>query len=218
MQRARELEATLPDATLQVRPGRDHVHGRGGRCFRASSFRLQHEVDTETVGLLYDVRLAEADQLVHCKLQDVGVREDSIAVKALVTASPGRSGKGGNVCKMWGTEAGCGFGQKCKFVHEELGDNNTRCWTCSSTPHRKAECPHRSQDGRQGCKGKPRRGSGQAPKESGPETERRSEGKEGAVVRKVENEDAVSNSEAALLSEAASLLRSAMKVCWVQRL
>ena len=248
MQRAKELEATLPDATLQVRAldviMSTVLEGDAQASFRVSSFRLQHEVDTrptqETVGLLYDVMLAEADQLVHCKPQEASVREDSVAVKALATASPGRSGRGGNVCKMWGTETGCRFGQKCKFVHEELGDKNVRCWTCSSTQHRKAECPHRSQDGgpkgkgqgkaKGGAKGKEAKGSPgegqgrQTPKESAPEAERRSEVKEGAAVRKVENQEAVSTNEAALLSEAASLLRSlrvqepAMKVCRVQRL
>ena len=46
-----------------------------------------------------------------------------------------------NLCKAWGTEQGCKYGKRCKFQHQELPDRASRCWLCSSTQHRKFECP-----------------------------------------------------------------------------
>ena len=45
-----------------------------------------------------------------------------------------------NFCR-WGTEHGCKYGKRCKFQHWELPDRASRCWLCSSTQHRKMECP-----------------------------------------------------------------------------
>ena len=43
-------------------------------------------------------------------------------------------------CRYWGTDAGCRQGKSCKFAHGQLPDSRDRCWNCSSTQHRKAEC------------------------------------------------------------------------------
>ena len=44
-------------------------------------------------------------------------------------------------CRSWGTEGGCRFGKACKYDHPVLVDQKDRCWVCSSTQHRKLECP-----------------------------------------------------------------------------
>ena len=47
-------------------------------------------------------------------------------------------------CKFWGSEHVCKQGEACKFEHVNLPDARDRCWTCSSTTHRKAECPYKA--------------------------------------------------------------------------
>ena len=50
-------------------------------------------------------------------------------------------------CKFWGSEHVCKQGEACKFEHVNLPDARDRCWTCSSTTHRKAECPYKANAG-----------------------------------------------------------------------
>ena len=47
-------------------------------------------------------------------------------------------------CKFWGTEQGCKQGKNCRYAHPPLADGRDRCWTCSATGHRKAECPYKA--------------------------------------------------------------------------
>ncbi len=52
-------------------------------------------------------------------------------------------GERNNLCRSWGTESGCRFGKQCRYEHPQLPDAASRCWWCSSTQHRKNECPHK---------------------------------------------------------------------------
>ena len=49
-------------------------------------------------------------------------------------------------CKFWGSDTGCRQGKRCSYLHDwaSLEDRNNRCFLCSSTAHRKADCPTRT--------------------------------------------------------------------------
>jgi hypothetical protein len=62
------------------------------------------------------------------------------SVKALVSQWEGKEGKA--QCKFWGTEQGCRRGERCTFAHEWGSlEKHSRCFACSSTAHRKKDCP-----------------------------------------------------------------------------
>ena len=45
-------------------------------------------------------------------------------------------------CRFWGTEEGCRRGEKCGFAHDwGTLERSSRCLLCSSTGHRKKDCP-----------------------------------------------------------------------------
>ena len=46
-------------------------------------------------------------------------------------------------CRFWGSESGCKHGRNCKFQHGALPDQSKRCFCCSSTEHRKQDCPYK---------------------------------------------------------------------------
>ena len=46
-------------------------------------------------------------------------------------------------CRFWGSESGCKHGRSCKFQHGVLADQAKRCFCCSSTEHRKQDCPYK---------------------------------------------------------------------------
>ena len=51
-----------------------------------------------------------------------------------------------SACKFWGSDTGCRQGKRCSYLHDwaSLEDRNNRCFLCSSTAHRKADCPTRA--------------------------------------------------------------------------
>ena len=120
--RAGELQATLPDPTLQVRAldtiMKELLEKDSQASFRVSSFRMQHQVDVcpsaTCVSQLFEVLLAEADQMLYGKTSEGSDKAEKAAVKALAVDS---KEKGLGVCRSWGTDAGCRFGQQCKFAH-----------------------------------------------------------------------------------------------------
>ena len=45
-------------------------------------------------------------------------------------------------CRFWGTDEGCRRGEKCGFAHAwGTLERSSRCLLCSSTGHRKRDCP-----------------------------------------------------------------------------
>ena len=146
--RAKELQVVLPDASLQVR-ALDRIMMQllaknGEASFRVSAFRMTYQIDVQpsetTVGYLYDMLMAEAEQLRLAGEQSGKEKEGAPTVMKLGTTQS----HGGETwkCRGWGTDSGCRFGAKCKFSHDELPDQKNRCFQCSSIHHRKAECPH----------------------------------------------------------------------------
>ena len=101
---------------------------------------------------LYDLLLAEADQMVYGKTGDVTDKEQKPSVKMLQqqplksTTQPSSTLK---VCSFWGTEKGCRLGRACRYLHDWSGveDKASRCWICSSTTHVRTECPARAAGG-----------------------------------------------------------------------
>ena len=149
--RARELDTKLPDATLQVK-ALDRIMADVLRMdpqanFRVQTFRLQNDVDTRPteaiIDHLYDMMLAEADGMLYNKAQTLVFKEEP-AIKAMHGSPEKPAGRG--VCHAWGTAAGCRYGKRCRFIHNELEDKAARCWTCSSTQHLKSACPYRQED------------------------------------------------------------------------
>ena len=142
--RAVELHATLPDPSILCRALAGIVSEVLGQApqasFRVNSFRLQSRLDVlptmDNVESYFQMLMAEMETL---SLAPEGTN-GTPAVKALQSVPPPAGG--GHRCKNWGTDTGCRYGRLCRFDHPPLSDAASRCWHCSSTLHRKHECPH----------------------------------------------------------------------------
>ena len=126
--RASELGLTLPDPLIMVK-ALDAImvdlwpqHPQAS--FRVSAFRMHQQIDVRptmaSLENLYDLLLAEADQMVYGKTGDVGEKEQKPSVKMLQqqpsrsTTQPSSTVK---VCSFWGTEKGCRLGRACRYLH-----------------------------------------------------------------------------------------------------
>ena len=154
-QRAKELKASVPDPVLQVRAlmtvMEDLLAKDSQASFRVSSHRMTNGIDNapteEDIQLFYDLLLAEAEQMV-TNYETFGstTTANNTTGKPTVKAmqgSPGNTKQRETPCHWWGTEGGCRHGKGCKFAHDwqAVQDKAGRCWICSSTTHRRAECP-----------------------------------------------------------------------------
>ena len=148
-QRAQEIGTSLPDGTLLIKSLEsakrylDQLDSQA--AFRLAQSRAELGVDARpeeiAVWQYSQVILAEAETL-HLS-NAVATSGGQVAkVKALQT-TPNPAGSATKVCKHWGTELGCRFGKQCRFEHPPLADQSSRRWLCSSSKHRKNECPHR---------------------------------------------------------------------------
>ena len=121
--RALELQALLPDPTLQVK-ALDTIVERilavdQQAQFRVSAFRLQHGIDVkptvENVGHLHDMLLAEADRMVYDRAsEEAKPPKVEPSGKAAMKALQGGAEKASpttSICKSWGKEGGCRFGK-----------------------------------------------------------------------------------------------------------
>ena len=171
--RVKELGATLPDPTLLVRAldviMRGVLNQNPQASFRVSSFRLAQQIDVSpderSVYNLHEMLLAEAEVMLYAKADNTaitGKHGETPMAKALISQAQPRqaSGSQGNVCKWWGTSGGCRKGKQCGFVHEQLADAALRCWVCSSTEHRKTDCPYRQDAVAKGTGGSDAQGEG----------------------------------------------------------
>ncbi len=153
--RARELGASLPDPTIQVRALEvimgGLLLGETQASFRVSSFRMAVQLDNnpnqEATLQFFDMLLSEAEQLQYGGVEgggkpDSGEAAPTPKVKSL---KPGErpAVASGQRCNHWGSEQGCRFTRNCRFEHPQLQDSANRCWLRSSSQHRKHECPYR---------------------------------------------------------------------------
>ena len=157
--RAGELGLTLPDPLIMVK-ALDSImvdlwNQHPQASFRVSAFRMHQQIDVrptmESLENLYDLLLAEADQMVYGKAGEVGEKDQKPSVKMLqqqAVRSPTQPSTV-KVCGFWGTEKGCKLGRACRYLHDWNGieDKASRCWLCSSTSHVRTECPTRGAGG-----------------------------------------------------------------------
>ena len=115
------------------------------------AIQLDNNPNQEVTLQFFDMLLSECEQLQYGLVgQGDGVEKPAGGAVPKVKAVKPMGGKGSppgssnNKCRHWGTEAGCKFAKQCRYEHPVLEDASSRCWLCSSTLHRKNECPHKS--------------------------------------------------------------------------
>ena len=168
-QRALELGAAIPDALLQVRALETIVSQAVARhpqsLFRISTFRMETGLDEQpndtSIAQFLELLTAEMDaaalgtsmpeaqqqpsnKVMLLEADGGGAQDPTAKVKAIKPLNGKGQGSGGGKCRHWGTEQGCRYTKQCRYDHPVLPDASSRCWLCSSTLHRKNECPYKS--------------------------------------------------------------------------
>ena len=153
-QRAIELGDSIPDALLQVRALEMIVslvtvkHPQS--LFRISTFRMEAGLDEKPT----DTSIAQFLELLTAEMDAIALGTTSVdtssapSAKALQLDMEGKGNKNvettSRPCRFWGTDSGCRHGKSCKFEHAALQDQAKRCFCCSSTEHRKQDCPYKN--------------------------------------------------------------------------
>ena len=152
--RTKEIDATVPDPIILLKalePAVQLVSQLDAQAtFRLAQSRAQLQVDARpeesSVWNYSECLLAELEslRLVHGTSATANNGTSSTttpAVKMLGTRSTTTP-----ACKFWGSDTGCRQGKRCSYLHDwaSLEDRNNRCFLCSSTAHRKADCPTRT--------------------------------------------------------------------------
>ncbi|CAE7222517.1 TY1B-PL [Symbiodinium sp. KB8] len=133
-------------------------------------------------------RELQAEEAILSETADKGGANQTVAKADEV---PGKGGKGGKEgkggskgaakadagkqsCRLWRTDDGCKYGKSCTFAHDALTPADKRCFNCSSTKHRKPDCPYpRAQaEGKGSQKGKSRDEAMKAQDKAASETEK----------------------------------------------
>ena len=191
--RARELQVIVPDPSLQLK-GLERLTPTlsDTAAFRVQTFRMQALLDQaptqQTVLQFSELLLAEAEEAILSETADKGGAKQTVAKADEV---PGKGGKGGKEgkggskgaakadagkqsCRLWRTDDGCKYGKSCTFAHDALTPADKRCFNCSSTKHRKPDCPYpRAQaEGKGSQKGKSRDEAMKAQDKAASETEK----------------------------------------------
>ena len=153
-QRAIELGASIPDALLQVRALEMIVSlvtvKQPQSLFRISTFRMEAGLDEKPT----DTSIAQFLELLTAEMDAIALGTTSVdtgsapSAKALQLDVEGKGNKNAETtsrpCRFWGTDSGCRHGKSCKFEHAALQDQAKRCFCCSSTEHRKQDCPYKN--------------------------------------------------------------------------
>ena len=190
LQRAKELNLMLPDATLLIK-GADSLMGQvltrsQQSVFRLNSFRNERKLDYmpnfESIVAFGQLILAEYELLQHSEPSEPrkpkinktvegdedtppkggkgkqpkgGTSSDPNGGKGAKGSSQQGTSQSGNKesakvpCKYWCvTDMGCTRAARCPDFHsKDLIKGTNRCWVCSSTQHRKQDCPRVSKEG-----------------------------------------------------------------------
>ncbi|CAE7721558.1 GIP [Symbiodinium sp. CCMP2592] len=156
--RARELQVIVPDPSLQLK-GLERL---------APTLSAPTQ---QTVLQFSELLLAEAEEAVLSEAADKGGARQTVAKADEVPGKGGKVGKEGKgaskgaakvdgvkqLCRLWRTDDGCRYGKSCTFAHDALTPADKRCFNCSSTKHRKPDCPFPRAQAEPG--GKPGKGS-----------------------------------------------------------
>ena len=152
--RTKEIDATVPDPIILLKalePAVQLISQLDAKAtFRLAQSRAQLQVDARpeesSVWSYSECLLAELEslRLVHgasATSNSGAISTTTPAVKTLGTRSTTTS-----ACKFWGSDTGCRQGKRCSYLHDwaSLEDRNNRCFLCSSTTHKKADCPTRT--------------------------------------------------------------------------
>ena len=169
------MRVSVPDPSLQLR-ALDKLSPPLGpsATFRVQTFRSQTLLDQApseaSVYQFSELLLAEAEDAVLGEAVEKGPKKPNVA-KADGQDTPGGKENGGQgqenggkgkekgkakgqttrqVCNLWRTEPGCKYGKACRFTHDALTPADKRCFNCSSTQHRKPDCPFPKSSGTEG--------------------------------------------------------------------
>ena len=138
-QRAQEIGTSLPDGTLLIK-SLEQARKYLGQLDSQTAFRLaQSRAELGVDARPEATAIWQYSQVILAEAGSSGAK-----VKALQQTPPKVSPPGTKPCKFWGTDQGCRQGRGCGFLHGPLDDQKNRCWLCSATGHRKAECPVKS--------------------------------------------------------------------------
>ena len=167
------MRVSVPDPSLQLR-ALDKLSPPLGpsATFRVQTFRSQTLLDQApseaSVYQFSELLLAEAEDAVLGEAVEKGPKKSNVAKADGQDMPAGKGGKGKEnggkgkekgtakgqttrrVCNLWRTEQGCKYGKACRFTHDALTPADKRCFNCSSTQHRKPDCPFPTSSGTEG--------------------------------------------------------------------
>ena len=177
--RAQEVQAVLPDGVLLVKALDTPLQKIAGldqqAAFRLSQSRMQLQLDEKpehaSLWAFSQCLLAEAETLCLMSTSTATSPQTPLKLKQLqgdaktpTTTSPADTKMRQNAtadkpCKFFASDVGCRAGKACKWSHswEGIADKASRCWSCGSKEHRKADCTVKSASKKTG---EPRDGPG----------------------------------------------------------
>eukprot|EP00434_Breviolum_minutum_P012623 symbB.v1.2.011127.t1/scaffold732.1/size241626/1 len=152
--RTKEIEATVPDPIILLRalePAVQLISQLDAQAtFRLAQSRAQLQVDARpeesSVWSYSECLLAELESLRLLQGSTATSNSGSTATTTPAVKMLGTKSSTTSACKFWGSDTGCRQGKRCSYLHDwaSLEDRNNRCFLCSSTAHRKADCPTRA--------------------------------------------------------------------------
>ena len=152
--RTKEIEATVPDPIILLRalePAVQLISQLDAQAtFRLAQSRAQLQVDARpeesSVWSYSECLLAELESLRLLQGSTATSKSGSTATTTPAVKMLGTKSSTTSACKFWGSDTGCRQGKRCSYLHDwaSLEDRNNRCFLCSSTAHRKADCPTRA--------------------------------------------------------------------------
>ena len=175
----RKFRRFCPDGVQLVKALDTPLHKIAGldqqAAFRLSQSRMQLQLDEKpehaSLWAFSQCLLAEAETLCLMSTSTATSPQTPLKLKQLQgdaktssTTSPADTKMKQNAtadkpCKFFLSDAGCRAGKSCKWSHswEVIEDKASRCWSCGSKKHRKADCTVKSASKRTG---EPRDGPG----------------------------------------------------------
>ena len=152
--RTKEIEATVPDPIILLRalePAVQLISQLDAQAtFRLAQSRAQLQVDARpeesSVWSYSECLLAELESLRLLQGSTATSKSGTTATTTPAVKMLGTKSSTTSACKFWGSDTGCRQGKRCSYLHDwaSLEDRNNRCFLCSSTAHRKADCPTRA--------------------------------------------------------------------------
>ena len=149
------MSIAVPDCSLLIdgldRMSSNLLDRHPNLLFRMHAVRMQLQIDTvPTMSTVEQwARSLQAELEI---LAVSGTDQDPKTPRVAAVQGKGKDGNWGqapkaaarrldsqskDICRQWGTEAGCKRGKNCQFAHTP--EKPGRCWVCGGS-HQKAEC------------------------------------------------------------------------------